>query len=102
VKVSVELLRNGFGDLMEQSLPDEVEQEILQLAASVPDVVEPHDLRTRRIGNHYAIELHILMDGDIPLREAHDRATEIENLLRQHYGEETHVSVHVEPLVNEE
>jgi cation diffusion facilitator family transporter len=98
VKVSVELLRNGFGDLMEQSLPDEVEQEILQLAASVPDVVEPHDLRTRRIGNHYAIELHILMDGDIPLREAHDRASEIEELLRQHYGEETHVSVHVEPI----
>ena len=98
VKVSVDLLRNGFGDLMEQSLPDEVEQEILQLAASVPDVVEPHDLRTRRIGNHYAIELHILMDGDLPLREAHDRASEIEELLRQHYGEETHVSVHVEPI----
>lgn len=98
VKVSVELLRNGFGDLMEQSLPDDVEQEILQLAASVPDVVEPHDLRTRRIGNHYAIELHILMDGDIPLREAHDRASEIEELLRQRYGEETHVSVHVEPI----
>ena len=98
VKVSVDLLRNGFGDLMEQSLPDEVEQEILQLAASVPDVVEPHDLRTRRIGNHYAIELHILMDGDLPLREAHDRASKIEELLRQHYGEETHVSVHVEPI----
>ncbi|MBO7138907.1 MAG: cation transporter [Bacteroidaceae bacterium] len=98
VKVSIDLLRNGFGDLMEQSLPDEVEQEILQLAASVPDVVEPHDLHTRRIGNHYAIELHILMDGDIPLREAHDRASEIEELLRQHYGEETHVSVHVEPI----
>lgn len=98
VKVSIDLLRNGFGDLMEQSLSDEVEQEILQLAASVPDVVEPHDLHTRRIGNHYAIELHILMDGDIPLREAHDRASEIEELLRQHYGEETHVSVHVEPI----
>lgn len=98
VKVSVELLRNGFGDLMEQSLPDDVEQEILRLAASVPDVVEPHDLRTRRIGNHYAIELHILMDGDIPLREAHDRASEVEDLLRQHYGFETHVVVHVEPI----
>ena len=98
VKVSVELLRNGFGDLMEQSLPDDVEQEILRLAASVPDVVEPHDLRTRRIGNHYAIELHILMAGDIPLREAHDRASEVEDLLRQHYGSETHVVVHVEPI----
>jgi cation diffusion facilitator family transporter len=97
VKVSIDLLRNGIGDLMEQSLPDEVEAEILQLAASVPGIAEPHDLRTRRIGNHYAIELHILMDGDIPLRTAHDRASEVEDLLRAHYGEETHVAVHVEP-----
>ena len=98
VKVAVELLRNGFGDLTEQSLPDEVEQEILRLAGSVPGVVEPHDLRTRRIGSHYAIELHILMDGNIPLLEAHDRASEVEDLLRKQYGEETHVVVHVEPI----
>ena len=98
VKVAFELLRSGFGDLMEQSLPEDVEQEILQLAGSVSGVVEPHDLRTRRIGNHYAIELHILMDGNIPLCEAHDRASEVEELLRRHYGEETHVVVHVEPI----
>jgi cation diffusion facilitator family transporter len=97
VKVAVDLLRNGIGDLMEQSLPDAVEDEILRLAASVPGVVNPHDLRTRRIGNHYAIELHILMDGDLSLREAHDKATEVEDTLKSHYGEDTHVAVHVEP-----
>ena len=102
IKVSFFLLRDGIGDLMEQSLPDEVEQEILQLAASVEGVNEPHDLRTRRIGNHYAIELHILMDGKISLSEAHDKASEVEDLLRKHYGEDTHIAVHVEPLLNEE
>lgn len=97
VKVAVDLLRNGFGDLMEQSLPEAVEKEILQLVSSLPGLVQPHDLRTRRIGNHYAIELHILMDGNITLREAHDKASEVEELLKQHYGEETHIAVHVEP-----
>ena len=97
VRVSVGLLRGGIGDLTEQSLPDAVEQEILQLAGSVEGVEEPHDLRTRRIGNHYAIELHILMDGNVPLLVAHDKATAIEDLLRRQYGEETHVVVHVEP-----
>ncbi len=97
VKVSVHLLRDGIGDLMEQSLPDEVEKEIILLVTSVPDVEEPHDLRTRRIGNHYAIELHILVDGDITLREAHDKASAVEDLLKSHYGQDTHVAVHVEP-----
>ena len=97
VKVSISLLRRGVGDLMEQSLPDEVEAEILRLAGSVDGVNLPHDLRTRRIGNHYAIELHILVDSDITLREAHDKASQVEELLRQHYGKETHVVVHVEP-----
>lgn len=98
VKVSMDLLRRGIADLMEQSLPDEVEAEILRLAASVDGVTRPHNLHTRRIGNHYAIELHILLDGAIPLRQAHDRASEVEELLRQHYGAETHVVVHTEPL----
>jgi len=97
VKVAIDLLRNGIGDLMEQSLPDDVEEEILRLVASLPGVVEPHDLRTRRLGNHYAIEMHILMDGDITLREAHDKASEVEALLKEHYGKETHIAVHVEP-----
>ena len=97
VKVAVGLLRNALGDLLEHSLPDAVEEEILQLVASLSGVVEPHNLRTRRIGNHYAIELHIRMSGDITLREAHDKASEVEALLRRHYGRETHVAVHVEP-----
>ena len=100
VKVAVFLLRDGIGDLMEQSLPDAVEEEIIQLVATLPGVVEPHDLRTRRIGNHYAIELHILMDGNITLHEAHDKASEVEELLRQRYGEDTHIAVHVEPKEN--
>lgn len=97
VKVAYGLLKNGIGDLMEQSLPENIEEEIIALVAKLPGVYEPHDLRTRRIGNRYAIELHILMDGDISLKEAHDKASEIEDLLRGRYGEGTHVAVHVEP-----
>ena len=97
VKVAFDLLKGGIGELMERSLPESVENEIIQLASTVEGVSEPHDLRTRRIGNRYAIELHIYMDGNITLTQAHDKATEVEDLLRSHYGEETHIAVHVEP-----
>lgn len=97
VKVAFDILKEAVGDLMEQSLPDKIENEMLELVKGIPGVAKPHNLRTRRIGNHYAIEIHIMMDGDITLREAHDKATEVEEVLREHYGKETHVAVHVEP-----
>ena len=98
VKVSFDLLKSGLGELVERSLPESMEREIIALAESVEGVSQPHDLRTRRIGNHCAIELHINMDGGITLTPAHDKATEVERLLRQRYGEETHIAVHVEPI----
>ena len=97
IKVAYVLLSRGIGDLTEHSLPDSVEDEILALISTLPGIDKPHDLRTRRIGNHYAIELHILMDGNITLCEAHERASAVEELLRKRYGPNTHVAVHMEP-----
>lgn len=102
VKVAVDLIKNGFGDLMEQSLPEEVENEIMTIVQSVDGVVEPHKLCTRRIGNNYAIEIHVRMDGNQPLKVAHDSASEIERLLKQQYGPDTHVNVHMEPVKTKE
>lgn len=101
VKVAIDLLRSGMGELMERSLPEEVENEIVAIAQSVPGVAQPHELCTRRIGNHYAIEMHILIDGEKTLKEAHGKATEIERRLKERYGDETHVAIHVEPLEEE-
>ena len=92
------LLRGGIGDLTEQSLPEDVEQEILRIAESVEGIREPHNLRTRRIGSHYAIQLHLLMDGDLPLCQAHDKESRVEELLRKRYGDQTHIIVHAEPI----
>ena len=98
VKVAIELILQGMRDLLEHSLPDDIEDEIMQIAQSEPDVISPHDLRTRRIGNHYAIELHILMNGDIPLSRAHEHADSIENRLKERFGQYTHVAIHMEPV----
>ena len=98
VKVAVDLLKEGLGELMEKSLPAEDEDEILAIIASYPDVVDPHHLRTRRIGNRVAVEVHVRMDGNISLNESHARATDIERAIKDKFGEQTHVAIHVEPV----
>ncbi len=97
VKVSINLLRSSVGELTEHSLSSDVEKEIVDIISSFPDVSEPHNLRTRRIGNRYAIEAHVRMDGSVPLTVAHDRATAIEQLLRDRFGKQTHITIHMEP-----
>ena len=97
MKVSVRLLIPCADELLEKSLPEDVEKEIEQTVLSFPGVSQPHHLRTRRIGNYYAIELHVRMDGKITLEEAHSTATAIENKLKEMFGKGTHVGIHVEP-----
>ena len=100
VKVAVDLLKGSMNELTECSLPAETEQEIEKIICSFPDVCEPHNLRTRKIGNRIAIEAHIRMDGATTLSVAHDRATEIEHRLKNRFGAQTHVTLHMEPIKN--
>lgn len=98
MKASIQMLIPCIEELLEKSLPDNIEKEIESIILSVKGVTEPHNLRTRRIGNDFAIEMHIRMDGNITLDEAHLRATLIENKLREKYGKGTYIGIHVEPI----
>ena len=98
VKVAYELLKTTVNELTESSLPEETEHEILQIIQSFGDVRQPHNLRTRRIGNHIAIEVHVRMDGQLPLTVVHERATTIERKLKERFGPDTHVALHMEPV----
>ena len=98
VKVAWELVKPSLGELTESSLPEQTEKEIMDIVNAVPGVSEPHNLRTRRIGNRIAIEVHVRLDPDMPLREAHQKASLIERNLKERFGGQTHVSVHMEPL----
>lgn len=98
IKVAYELLKVSIGELTEQSLPEETEQEIEQIIQSFADVYEPHNLRTRRIGSRIAIEAHVRMDGQLPLSTVHERATTIERKLKERFGSKTHVTLHMEPV----
>lgn len=98
VKVAVALMKTSVDELTECSLPAETENEIMALILSQSDVQEPHNLRTRRIGNRIAIEVHVRMRGDHSLNYAHEKATALERLLKERFGPQTHVTVHMEPI----
>ena len=97
-KVAFDLIRTGVGELLEKSLPEETEREILRIVTLDPAVREPHNLRTRRIGAAIAIEIHIRVDGAMTVARSHALTVGIERRLRERFGEGTMIAVHVEPL----
>ena len=97
VKVAWDLLGPSFGELTDSSLPADMEQEMLAIIRGVPGVEDPHNLRTRRIGNRIAAEVHIRLDGSLPLSEAHEKASEVERRFKDRFGVQSHIIVHMEP-----
>lgn len=98
LNVSISLCRTSLAELLEKSLPREVEQEILSIISATPNVHKPHNLRTRRIGSDIAIEVHIRVDGSMTVYDSHEISKEIEGSLRERFGENTAVAIHIEPL----
>lgn len=98
IKVAYDLCRTALAELLEKSLPRDVEDEILAIISAMPNVYKPHNLRTRRIGANIAIEVHIRVDGSMTVHDSHEISRDIEQALREKYGAQTAVAIHVEPL----
>ena len=97
VKVAWDLLKGSTGELTDSSLSEETEREVEDIICSFPQVSEPHNLRTRKIGNRVAIEVHVRMDGDMPLNKAHAIVSEMEHRLKDRFGRDSLVTIHMEP-----
>ena len=100
LKVAFQLTKAGLDELLEKSLPKDIEKKINDIILSFDEVSSPHHLRTRRIGNHIAIEVHLRMDGNTTLEDAHAIATKVEKRLKEEFGQDTHIGIHMEPIKN--
>jgi len=70
--------KQSLAQLMDQELPDEVREKIKAIALQHPEVRNLHELRTRSSGRQYFFQLHLEMDGELKLKEAHQIANAVE------------------------
>ena len=98
IKAAWSVLSKAVDELTDGSLPKETEDEIESIVNEDKEVSVVHNLCTRRIGNRIAIEMHVRMPGETSLYVAHRHATEIEQRLKQRFGADTHISIHLEPV----
>lgn len=98
-KVALEITYRNANELTEAALEKDVIEDIEHIIVSTEGVKDFHKLKTRKIGNNIATDVHIQVDKQLSLIEAHDICTEIENRLREKYGKETILYIHCEPYI---
>ncbi len=97
IYVSFKLFVPAINDLLEKSLPKEIEEEIIKVAKETEGVHDAYNLLTRNIGHNISIEIHISVDPTLNISEAHKIAYNLKNRLREHFGDQTHAAVHLQP-----
>lgn len=95
---ALKIMRTAVNELLEKSLPENIERDIIDIVDEDPLLQNVHHLRTRAIGSIYTIDMHVRMPGDMTLSEAHRHTILLEQRLRQAYGKGTIINIHIEPL----
>jgi cation diffusion facilitator family transporter len=95
VWVSVQLGRRSIDALMDHA-PSGMEEQVAAAVTAVPGVLDCHNLRIRYSGPRLFIDLHVLVDGNQSLTEAH-RLTEVVEAAIGEIAPGADITVHPEP-----
>jgi cation diffusion facilitator family transporter len=93
---AVQIARETVSVLMDQELPPDVSQRMLDMACSVPGVLGAHDIRTRISGNHWFVQLHLELPGHLTLSVAHALCDRAADAIQEEFPK-AEVLVHADP-----
>jgi len=96
-KVAWDIANPSIKELLESSLSEDKENKVKAIIKANSRVKGFHNLKTRKIGNIVAIEVHIKVDKNLTVEYSHQIATEIENSIKDEFGDGSHIGIHIEP-----
>ncbi|MBF8732266.1 MULTISPECIES: cation diffusion facilitator family transporter [Pseudomonas] len=94
---AVQIARESTAILMDQELPADIGERMLELVCAIPGVKGAHDLRTRVSGNRWFVQLHLELSGELKLHDAHELCVQASAAIRQRYPR-ADVMVHADPV----
>ena len=99
-KMSYDIVMDALGQIMDITPGQEMIDQIKQLSLVVNGVRSVHGIRVRRSGAVYFIDLDIVVDPEISVKQAHDIADQVRDMLFAHMANINEVRVHVDPCAS--
>jgi ferrous-iron efflux pump FieF len=93
---SVGVFRQAYDQLMDREAPDDLANQIDAIARANPDVLDVHDVRTRRAGSRVFVQMHLELDPGITLLRAHEISDAVEHAVKGHIPE-ADIMIHQDP-----
>jgi len=97
MKTAYDISIGSIKELLEESLDDRTNENILKIVENVDQVMSPHNLKTRKVGNKIIIDIHIKVENNLNIVEVHNINNEIEKQIKEKYGDNTIINIHSEP-----
>jgi cation diffusion facilitator family transporter len=96
IKTSIDLIKKSLKDLVDSKLPDRDIEQIIRIVKSHRDIKGYHRLRTRQCGENKQIDIHLKINRDFSLIEAHDLCSKVEMEVKISFPT-SYVLIHAEP-----
>ena len=95
--VAVKILLESFGQFTARAVDTQTSKQITGIIAAQSQIRKWHKLRTRVVGRELFMDLHILVDPNLKITEAHDIAESLENEIHRQIPQPVNITVHIEP-----
>jgi cation diffusion facilitator family transporter len=94
---AIKIIWPAVSELIDAGAPEEIQKKIAEIACNTTGVRKVHAVRSRYISSSIQIDMHIVVDGNISVREGHTIADTVENSIISGIPEVLDVVVHVDP-----
>lgn len=91
------ILRPVWGEFMDENLYEHLKEDIRKSASKIDGVIETEKCLIRKSGSQLHLDLHVIVNGDITVRNGHDIAHHVINALNKEYKNLGHINIHIEP-----
>ena len=92
-----DLSKPSIYEILQTSIDPELSNSVAELAKTLPDVVNIHDVRSHRVGDRIIIDMHMFVDPQMTVYDSHRITQKMQGLIVKEMGYKTNILIHVEP-----
>ena len=89
---------SALADLMDHAIAAHYTEQIYQTILATPGIQGAHNLRTRKLGDLIAVDVHVEVDGALSIRQGHDIILQLQQRIKQVLPSVVSIMVHIDPV----